>query len=180
MTRQIAIREIDMRPTTQGIILALILGLAACGQSASTTARRAQQTADTLTGDAAGAAADNPQCRMFTPAEISTYLGAPAKIGPNAAMGSGCQWTGMANDGASFVMLQIVAARDHSPPSAAPGFKKLADIGTKGFVVPQMSGWQAGAIQGDTSINVTISGASVSEARTTALLREAVKRAGAK
>ena len=169
-----------MRPTIHGVMLALVLGLAACGQSASTNARRAQQTADTLTGNAAGAAADNPQCRMFTPAEISAYLGAPAKAGTNAAMGSGCQWTGTANDGASFAMLQIVAARDHSPPSAAPGFKKLTDIGTKGFIVPEMSGWQAGAIQGDTSINVTISGATASEAQTTALLREAVKREGAK
>jgi hypothetical protein len=180
MTRQISIREIDMRPTTYGLTLALVLGLAACGQSAPSTVRRAQETANALTGDAAGAAADNPQCRMFTPAEISTYLGAPAKAGANAAMGSGCQWADTANDGAGFVMLQIVAARDHSPPSGAPGFKKLPDIGTKGFVVPQLSGWQAGAIRGDKSINIIVNGATASEAGATALLREAVKRAGAK
>ena len=170
-----------MRHVTHSLVLAFALGLAACGQSTPSTAQRAQQTADALTGDASGAAADNPQCKMFTLTEIATYLGAPAKLGTNAAMGTGCQWTGVTNDGAQFVTLQIVDARYHEPPSASVvGYKKLADVGTKGFVVPGIDGWQAGAIQGDRSINVVTSGATTSEAQTTAFLREALKRAGGK
>ena len=178
MSRRINIREIDMGPTTRSLVLALTLGLAACGQSVPSDAQRAQQTADVLTGNAAGPAADNPQCRMFTPEEIATYLGKPAKAGANAAMGTGCQWAGTTSDGSSFVMLQIVAADDHSPPSAAPDFKKLPDVGIKGFVVPQIGGWQAGAIQGAKSINVATSGTTTSEAQAVAFLREALKRVG--
>jgi hypothetical protein len=163
-----------MRPTKHGLVLLLALGLAACGQSTASPARR---TADALTGDANGAAADNPQCKMFTRDEIAGYGGAPVSAGRNAAMGSGCQWPGAKGDGNGSVLLQIVDANDHSPPSMAPGFKKLADVGTKGFVVPQMGGWLAGAIQGPKSINITTSGAS-SEAKTVAFLREAMKRAG--
>jgi hypothetical protein len=117
---------------------------------------------------------------MFTRTEIATYLGASAKAGTNAAGGTGCQWASTAGDGSSFVMLQIVDARDHSPPSAAPGFKKLGDVGIKGFAVPQLGGWQAGAIQGAKSINVVTSGKTTSEAQTIAFLRQALTRAGAK
>ncbi len=169
-----------MRHATYGLVLAFTVGLAACGQSGSSTTQRAQQTADALTGDAAGAAADNPQCKMFTLTEIAIYLGAPAKLGTNAAMGTGCQWTGVTNDGAQLVMLQIVDARYHEPPSAAAGYKKLPDVGSKGFVAPGIGGWEAGAIQGDKSINVVTSGATTSEAQTIAFLREALKRTVAK
>jgi hypothetical protein len=179
MSRRKPFREIDMRHTIHGFVLALAVGLTACGQSGSSTAQRAQQTAGALTGDSAGAAADNPQCKMFTLTEIATYLGGPAKLGTNAAMGTGCQWTGVTNDGAQFVMLQVVRASDHEPPKLAAGFKKLADVGTEGFVVPGIGGWEAGAIQGDKSINVVTSGATTSEAQTVAFLREALKRVGA-
>jgi predicted small lipoprotein YifL len=179
MTRRIHIKEIDMRYAMHSLVLPLVLGLAACGQSGPSKAQQAQQAADALTGDAAGDAASNPQCKMFTLTEIATYLGAPAKLGTNAAMGTGCQWTGVTNDGAQFVMLQIVDARYHEPPSASvAGYKKLADVGTEGFVVPGIGGWQAGAIQRDKSINVVTSGATTSEAQTIAFLREALKRTG--
>jgi hypothetical protein len=94
-------------------------------------------------------------------------------------MGSGCQWTGVANDGAQFVMLQIVDARYHEPPAAA-GFRKLADVGTGGFVAPGIGGWEAGAIKGGKSINVVTSGATTGEAQTIAFLSEALKRVDAK
>jgi hypothetical protein len=165
---------------TNGVILALILGLTACGQSSPTAAQKAKQTADALTGAGAGTAATNPQCRMFTRSEVAAFLGAPAKAGTNAAAGTGCQWASVTGDGSSFVMLQIVRASDHSPPSAAPGFKKLSDVGARGFVVPQLGGWQAGAIQGAKSINVVTSGKTTSEVQTIAFLRQAVTRASAK
>ena len=90
MSRRTSFRETTMR-STSSLVLALALSLAAWGQSASIAAQQAQQTANALTGDAAGRAADNPQCRIFTPEEIATYLGAPAKVGTNAAMSAGCQ-----------------------------------------------------------------------------------------
>jgi hypothetical protein len=149
--------------------------LVACGKP--TTQQQAQATADVLTGDASGDAANNPQCKMFTPAELAQYAGAPVSAGRNAAMGSGCQWPGTAGDDAGSVMLQIVDAKDHTPISGAAGFKKLPDIGIRGFIAPQIGGWQAGAIRGPKSINVSTGSAS-SEAKTEALLREALKRAG--
>jgi hypothetical protein len=167
-----------MRRILYPTILVLAFGLAACGKPASSAAAQdARKTADALTGDAAGAAADNPQCKMFSLAEIAAYGGAAVNPGKNAALGAGCQWPGASGDGTGTVMLQIVAAKDHSPPSGAAGFKKLSDVGTKGFVVPQMGGWQAGAIQGAKSINISTGGAS-SETKTIALLREALKRTG--
>jgi hypothetical protein len=178
MSRRKPIWEIDMRHVTLSLVLAFSVGLAACGQSGPSTAQRAQHTVDALTGDAAGDAASNPQCKMFTLTEIATYLGAPVKLGTNAAIGAGCQWTGVTNDGAQFVMLEIVDARYHELPSAAAGFKNIEDVGTKAFVVPQMGGWQAGAIQGGKSINVVTSGSTTSEAQAVAFLREALKRAG--
>jgi len=73
-------------------------------------------------------------------------------------------------------MLQILPARDHEPPSGAPGFKRLAGVGKDGFVLPEMGGWHAGAIQGDRSINVTTSGPAASEQKTVEFLREAMRR----
>jgi predicted small lipoprotein YifL len=179
MIRRRHFKEIDMRHATHSLVLALVFGLAACGQSGPSAAQRAQQTADALTGDAASTAG-NPLCRMFTPTEVATYLGAPAKVGSNAAMGTACQWVAVTDDGSRFIMLQIVDARYHVRPSGAAGFKALADVGIKGFVIPQLGGWQAAAIQGDKSINVVTSGTTTSEAQTVAFLREALKRTGGK
>jgi hypothetical protein len=167
-----------MRHTPCALALALTLVVAACAKPApSATAQQAQATADILTGDAGGDPANNPQCKMFTPAEVADYAGAPVGAGRNAAMGTGCQWLGVAGDASGTVLLQIVDASDHVPPSGAAGFKKLSDVGTRGFIVPQMGGWQAGAIQGRKSIDVTTGSAS-SEAKTEALLRAALERMG--
>lgn len=167
-----------MRRGSKGLLLLVGLSLAACNKSPSSVPPGAQQAADVLTGDNKGEADANPQCRMFTTAEIESYGGAPVGAGTNAAMGTGCQWPGAHGDGNGTVMLQIAPAADHEPPSAAQGFKELADIGSEGFVVPEMGGWHAGAIQGKNSINVTTSGPAASEQKTIEFLREAIKRAG--
>lgn len=161
-----------MRHMTHNMALVLAFALASCGQSASST-QQAQQTADALTGDAE----NNPLCKMFTSAEIASYGGASMKVQGNAAMGTGCQWVSANGEGGNSVMLQIADARDHEPPKLAPGFKQLDDVGTDGFIVAQMGGWHAGAIQGDKSINVSTSHTS-SEAQTVAFLKEALKRTG--
>jgi len=167
------------RRASPGLVFVLALALAACGQSSPSNLAKARQTADVLSGDAAGAAADNPQCKMFTPAEIAAYGGGPVGAGANAAMGTGCQWSRAGGPNKGMVLLQVIDAEDHSPPSNAEGFKKLPDVGGEGFVVPQMGGWQAGAIDGAKSINVMTSGSSSSEAKTVAFLREAMKRSAA-
>lgn len=163
-----------MRIATGGLLLVFAFSLAACNKSDPSTLTEAQRTAATLSGDSKGEAASNPQCKMFTVAEIASYGGGPVNPGRNAAMGTGCQWTGVKGDGTGTVMLQIVSAKDHSPPSGAPRFRKLPDVGTEGFIAPESGGWQAGAIEGDRSINVSTSS---SEARTIDFLREAMKRA---
>lgn len=163
-----------MRIATGGLLFAFILNLAACNKSDPSTLADAKTTAAALSGDDKGEAASNPQCKMFTVAEIASYGGGPVNPGRNAAMGTGCQWTGVKDDGTGTVMLQIVSASYHSPPSGAPGFRKLPDVGAQGFIAPESGGWQAGAIQGEHSINVSTSG---SEARTIDFLREAMKRA---
>ena len=147
--------------------------MAACGKPSPDSPGGAEKTASALSGDNKGDAATNPQCQMFTPQEVASFSGEPVEAGRNAAMGSGCQW--MAADHKGSAMVQLIPANYHSPASAAPGFRELGDVGEKGFLVPETEGWAAGAIQGDTSVNVsTPPGAT--EASTIAFLREAMKR----
>ena len=156
------------------ILAALCLSGVACNKTDS-AATDAQKKADVLTGDAAGSAATNPHCKLFTTDEVATYEGVAVAPGKNAAMGTGCQWTDKV--GGNSAMVQIVGAGDHAPASEATGFKELPDVGKDGFIVPQMGGWQAAAISGDKSINVLTGGKS-DEAKTIAFLKEAIKRSG--
>ena len=162
-----------MSRTRIGFFLVLSLALAGCSKSSSAVPGEAQEMADVLTGDAAGNASDNPECKKFTVAEIGAIVGKPVEAGENAAMGTGCQWS--ASDDNGFVMVQIVDAKDHNPASGAPGFKELPGVGTEGFIVPDAEGGSAGAIQGSHSINVMIT-TGASEAQTLAFLREVLKR----
>lgn len=153
--------------------LALVLCLGGCGTSSPNLSGEAENKAAVLSGDSKGGAAANPQCRSFTPQEVATFIGKPVEAGRNAAGGTGCQW--VATDGNGSAMFQVLTADYHSPPSAAPGFKELTNVGEKAFVVPETGGWAAGAVRGGSSINVsTPMGAS--EESTVAFLREAIKR----
>ena len=77
------------RPTETATVavLALLIAASANGQSIDP-----KQLKDALTGDAKGPAAANPQCKLFTVAEITALVGAPVGPGENAAGGSGCNW----------------------------------------------------------------------------------------
>jgi len=134
----------------------------------------AEKLAHSLKGDNAGQAADNRQCKMFTKAEAGHYIGEVVIHVENAAMGTGCQWTSASDDGSMLV--QVVPARYHERPSAAVGYKKLPEVGTQAFVVPQSGGWQAGSLQGAHSIQVKASGKGATEAKTVELLKESMKR----
>jgi hypothetical protein len=138
--------------------------------------RRAKKAAATLTGDAKQAAADNPQCKLFTPAEAAQYIGEPVSPGRNAGMGYACQW--VASDGSSSgsVMVTVVPARYHQNPKLGKGYRPLAEFGAKAYVVPQLGGWAAGALDGKEAIEVWVTGLNASEASAVALLKESLKR----
>jgi len=144
----------------------------ACGASAQPA--EVLRLRDKLTGDAAGKAANNPQCKLFTPAEIARFVGEAVGPGTNAAMGSGCQWSSKDGDGDAIV--QVVAANYLSEPRLAKGYKPLPDIGAKGHVLPEMGGWKAAAVFGPDAVVVMVSGKGASEAGAVALLQEAAKR----
>jgi hypothetical protein len=162
------------RPVTYAMMAACLV--AGCGKAATGAPAEATRIAAVLSGDAKGEAADNPQCKMFTAAEVAKYIGEPVSGPGNAAMGTGCQW--MARDGSGHAMVQVVAGKDHNPPSGANGFREVPDVGKDGFVVPEMGGWAAGAVRGKTAVEVSVRGRSASPDLAVALLREALKRQG--
>ena len=133
-----------------------------------------KKTADQLTGDAKGSAANNPVCKLFTTAEASKYVGKTVEAGKNAAMGSGCQWA--AKDYEGDMMVQIVSASYHEQPKLAKGYQAMPDLGPNGFVVPEMGGWKAAVVRGKESIVVTVAGPAASQKTAVALLKETLAR----
>jgi hypothetical protein len=164
-----------------GRILAPIfvsLLVSGCGGTPASRAD-AQNVAKVLSGDDKLAAADNRQCRLFTRAEIAKYVGEPVSAGRNAAGGLGCQWLTAAthsDGGHGDVIVTIVPAQYHERPTLAQGFKEVPEVGTKGFVAPDMGGWVAGAIVGNEAIKVSVAGATAGETSAIALLKETIKR----
>ena len=149
--------------------------LGACGTGQAPAPRAdAQKTAEALTGDASAPAADNPQCKLFTVAEIGKYIGEPVSPGQNAALGTGCQW--LAVDGTGDVIVAVVPSSYHEEPTLAAGYRALTDVGAKGFVAPQLDGWAAGAIVGQDAIRVSAAGAAATEATAISLLEDTIKR----
>ncbi len=73
-----------MRRTIAGSLLVMAV-LAGSAMAQGTDPNKVK---DQLTGDAKGSAADNPQCRLFTTAEIAAYLVLLCQItSPNDAGG---------------------------------------------------------------------------------------------
>lgn len=157
----------------------LIVGAlwASSALSAAQSKSEAEKLANALKGDGAGAASANAQCKLFSKAEASGYIGESVVKVDNAAMGTGCQWTSSSDDGSMLV--QVASARYHEKPSGAPGYKKLPDVGPQAFVVPQMGGWQAGALEGTHTVQVRLSGKGASQAKAVELLKESMKRVAA-
>jgi hypothetical protein len=137
------------------LLAGVLLGIA------TASAQDPRKTADVLTGDAKGAAANNPVCKLFTAAEASKYVGKTVGAGENAALGSGCQWAAKDYDG--DMMVQIVPARYHEQPTLAKGFQPLPELGAKAFVLPEMGGWKAATLRGEESIIVSVAGPAASQ-----------------
>jgi hypothetical protein len=161
-----------MRTTTIACCL-FAAALSACGGTGA-SAQSASKTAAALTGEDKIRADKNPQCHLFTPAELAKYVGEPLSPGQDAAMGTGCQWLGRSDN--ANAMIQVAPARYHEPHKGAAGFKWLPEIGTRGFVETAMGGWNAGAITGEKTVVVSVGGPSASEANAIALLTETIKR----
>jgi len=155
-----------------GVVCATLLSVASVKAADAVDPKK---LADVLTGDAKSSAAHNPQCKLFSPAEIAKYLDQPVDAGQNAAGGSGCQWPAKKDDSAD-AMVQVVPSRYFVAPSGAKGFRPLPNIGTKGFVAPQYGGWSAGALVGEVGIWVNVSGKTAKESAAIALLEETIKR----
>jgi hypothetical protein len=158
----------------RAFLIAVYFLYAGCIASFAQDKAAAEKLAAALKGDNAGAAADNRQCKMFTKAEAGRYNGQTVDHAENAAMGTGCQWTTKGQEGS--VLVQVVPARYHEKPSLGPGYKKLPDVGTQAFVIPDMCGWHAGSLNGARAVHVMISGKGASEAKAVELLKEAMKR----
>jgi hypothetical protein len=150
-----------------------IMLLAAVGQMAWAQATDPGKLRDALTGDTKGSASANPQCQLFSPAEIATYVGVRVGAGKNAAGGAGCQWVDSGDE--SDAILTIVAPRYYEEPSLVKGFKRLPGLGKKAWVAPD-AGWRAGVLLDDVAIMVSLDSKKASEAATVAFLQEAMKR----
>lgn len=124
--------------------------------------------------DDKAAAANNAQCKLFTAAEASRYIGASVTAVEDTALGQGCQW--LVSGGNGKMQVAIAPAGYHEPPKMARGFKNLPNVGIRGFVVPQLGGWVAGSIVGKKAIRVSLVGKGASESTTVDLLKEAMKR----
>jgi maltose-binding protein MalE len=148
--------------------------LLGCFLASGLAAQDPKKTADVLTGDAKGSAANNPVCKLFTAAEASKYVGKTVENGKNAAMGSGCQWASKDYEG--DMMVQVIPASYHGMPTLAKGYQAMPELGTKGYVVPQMGGWTAAVIRDKESINVGVSGPKAGKETVVALLKETLAR----
>jgi hypothetical protein len=149
-------------------VTAMLLATSANGQ-----AMDPKKLKDQLTGDAKSQPLANPQCKLFTRNEITAYAGAQVGPGENAAGGAGCTWHDKSY--AASVTVSVVPQNYFPEPTEVKGFKRLPEIGSKGWVAPD-SGWSAGAVVQDVAIVVIVSGKKATEASAVALLQEVIKR----
>ena len=149
------------------LVAALIGG---CPLSARGKQTQARKTAAAITETTGGGA--SPQCKLFTPKEVATYIGEP--VGPGQDSAGGCQW--VAKDGSGDVIVAVVPAANHEPPKGSSGYEALGAPGTEGFTSPYLDGWLAGAIVGDQALRVSVAGQSASRATAAALLTDSAKR----
>jgi hypothetical protein len=154
------------------ILFGSLLVSGCSGTSAAQT--DAEKLAKALAGEDKLGASNNPQCKLFSPTEVAKYIGQAVSAGHTSTMGLGCQW--LATHGSGNVIVSVVPAQYHERPTLGEGFKEVPDVGAKGFVVPDLGGWVAGAIVGKDAIRVSVAGAAAGETSALALLKETIKR----
>ena len=146
--------------------------LTGCG--AADTPGDARKTAAVISGDDKIAAADNPQCQLFTPAEIAAFAGEPVKPGANGAGGLSCNWK--AADGVGIVIVTVSPAEYHVETSGAPGYRALPGVGKNGFVAGTGTSFTAATLDGDKAIFTNIDTSGATEAKAIALLQQIMAR----
>lgn len=151
-----------------GFFLALL-----CAATSSVSQTDPNKLKDQLTGDAKSTAAANPQCKLFTQAEVTAYVGMPVGPGQNNSGGAGCRWSYKEYE--AWATVSVVTPNYFPEPTEVKGFKRLPAVGKKAWVAPD-SGWSAGALVGDAAVVVVVYGKKATEAAAVSMLQEAIKR----
>lgn len=124
-----------------------------------------------------GIAAAMDRCILLTAGEAAAAVGGP--VGPGYAAGpmqTACQWDGTA-DAAAYVQVQVIEdPGDWSPPTLADGYTELAGTGEKAYVLPEMGGFAAGALDRGLVVAVSLAGEGASAESAGSLLRLVVAR----
>lgn len=122
-------------------------------------------------------AAEPDRCALLSAEEAAAAIGGPVGTGYPAGPGNtACQWDGTSDDG-SYVQVQVIADPNYwSPPSLANGYRELAGLGEAAYVVPEMGGFAAGALESGQVIAVGLAGEGASEQAAEGLLRLVVER----
>ena len=151
-----------------GVFLALL-----CAAATSVSQTDPNKLKDQFTGDAKSTAAANPQCKLFTQAEVAAYVGMPVGPGQNNSGGAGCRWSYKEYE--AWATVSVVTPNYFPEPTEVKGFKRLPAVGKKAWVAPD-SGWSAGALVGDAAVVVVVYGKKATEAAAVSMLQEAIKR----
>jgi hypothetical protein len=129
-----------------------------------------------LAGEPAQAEADGP-CSLFTALEIGGFLGKAVGEGEPAAAGTSCRWR--AADGVGEALVQLLPADRFSRPTAIEGFEDAPQVSPTAYVVRELDGHAAGAMDGeDGAIVVTLAGPVDTRSRALDLLTDALERNG--
>jgi hypothetical protein len=100
------------------------------------------------------AAANSPAvCAMLSPNQLHSWFGTAMKVESisDIPQAQGCQWL-PADGRPGSLTAQIVPARYYTEPKLGDGFKTLAGIGEKAYIVPSLGGWEAGALKGSKAV----------------------------
>ena len=106
-----------------------------------------------MTGSRPAAANSPAVCAMLSPNQLHSWFGKAMKLGSmsDIPQAQGCQWL-PADGGTGSLTAQIVPARYYTEPKLGDGFKTLAGIGEKAYIVPSLGGWEAGALKGSKAV----------------------------
>jgi hypothetical protein len=92
-------------------------------------------------------------CAVIPASRLRSWFGKevvskPMRGGPQE---QGCQW--LPKDGSpGGLAFTLAPASSYSPPTRRFGYKEIAGIGDKAYIVPVQGGWEAGALKGGTAI----------------------------
>jgi hypothetical protein len=166
------------------LLILMVSGGAGCSEPAPPQGTAALETArDVAQGITAGSGT-NPMCAMFTQDEIGEWLGALVGSGETAGpMGTACQWDGTDTDPdaeSTHVQIQVLEGSEYwAAPRLGEGYEDLKGIATQAYVIPEWSGWSAGALTEKSTIVVSMSGGTSNRDSTVKLLRTVIERSAA-